>query len=153
MAYDQIQRYQIGIEKIENRTRLRLVDLIAHRGEPSHNGAPTHTENSQKITPSFTADPTLDTELLKQENQFLYQRILELEADRMERQAREARWDAERARLKGIIRKGGIFAPTCRYRRKKKGAFQIKVPDKFKGGNFSSDEIIGFMVAKVCRSC
>ena len=34
-VYDQIDRYQISIEKEENRTRLRLVDLIAHRGEPS----------------------------------------------------------------------------------------------------------------------
>ena len=53
-VYDQIDRYQIRAEKAENRTRLRLVDPIAHRGEPS-NGAPqpseTHTEQGQIITP------------------------------------------------------------------------------------------------------
>ncbi len=53
-AYDQIDRYQISTEKEENWTRLRLVDPIAHRGEPS-NGAPqtseTHTEQGQIITP------------------------------------------------------------------------------------------------------
>ena len=38
-VYDQIDRYQISTEKEENWTRLRLVDLIAHRGEPS-NSAP-----------------------------------------------------------------------------------------------------------------
>ena len=31
---------------------------------------------------------------------------------------------------------------------KKKGSFQIKVPDKFKGGNFGSYEIIGFTAEK-----
>ena len=97
-VYDQIKRYQIGTEKTENRTRLRLVDLIAHRGEPQ-NGAPSnsapHTEKAQKITP--------ETELLKQENQFLHHRIEELEADKAERQAREAHWIDERTRLQGII--------------------------------------------------
>ena len=53
-VYDQIDRYQISTEKEENRTRFRLVDPIAHRGEPS-NGAPqtngTHSEQGQIITP------------------------------------------------------------------------------------------------------
>ena len=108
-VYDQIKRYQIGTEKTENRTRLRLVDLIAHRGEPQ-NGAPsnsaTHTEKAQKITPELTLhthDSTPETELLKQENQFLHHRIEELEADKAERQAREAHWIDERTRLQGII--------------------------------------------------
>ena len=56
-VYDQIERYQIETQKEGNRTRLRLVDLIAHREEPP-NGAPahtaTHTEHSQKITPEIT---------------------------------------------------------------------------------------------------
>ena len=50
---DQIDRYQIRTETEENWTRLRLVDLIAHRGEPL-NGAPqtseTHSEQGQIIT-------------------------------------------------------------------------------------------------------
>ena len=41
-------------QKGDNRTRLRLVELIPHRGEPS-NGAPqtsrTHSEQVQIITP------------------------------------------------------------------------------------------------------
>ena len=52
--YEQIDRDWIRAEKEESRTRLRLVDPIAHRDEPS-NGAPqpseTHTEQGQIITP------------------------------------------------------------------------------------------------------
>ena len=52
-VYDQISRYQLRTEKEENRTRLWLVDLIVHRGEPS-NGAPQtsgiHSEKGQIIT-------------------------------------------------------------------------------------------------------
>ena len=86
-VYDQIDKYEIETRKENNRKMLRLVDLIAHRGEPS-NGAPsntaTYTEHSQKITPDPTAELTPEstqTELLKQENQFLQHRIQELEAD------------------------------------------------------------------------
>ena len=126
-VYDQIKRYEIETRKENNRKWLRLVDLIQHRGEPP-SGAPTHTENhtedSQKITPALTptADKTIgETELLKQENKFLQDRIVELEADRSERQAREARWEDERARLRrdhreadlrftaGIIRKRNVL--------------------------------------------
>ena len=53
-VYDQIERYQIGTERQGNRTRLRLVDLITHRGKPP-TSAPgnneNHAEHSQKITP------------------------------------------------------------------------------------------------------
>ena len=85
-VYDQIKRYEIETRKENNRKILRLVDLIRHRGEPP-NGAPTHTEESQKITPALTPpsdNPTGETELLKQENKFLQDRIAELEADREE---------------------------------------------------------------------
>ncbi len=106
-VYDQIKRYGIETHKEGNRTRLRLVDLIQHRGEPQ-NGAPahneTHTEESQKITP--------EREMLRQENQFLQKRIEELEADRSERQAREARWDDERSRLEGIIERQTYALPS-----------------------------------------
>ena len=84
-VYDQIKRHQIGTEKTANRTRLRLVDLIAHRGEPQ-NGAPgnngTPTVKGQIITPEITPHtPEIapETEILKQENQFLRRRIEELE--------------------------------------------------------------------------
>ena len=93
-VYDQIKRYQIGTEKTENQTRLRLVDLIAHRGEPQ-NGAPgnteTHTEQSQKITPHTHNSTATETALLRQENTFLTKRVAELEADREERRRREER--------------------------------------------------------------
>ena len=72
-VYDQIKRYGIETHKEGNRTRLRLVDLIQHRGEPQ-NGAPahneTHTEESQKITPEVTPHLNLEAELVKQENVF-----------------------------------------------------------------------------------
>lgn len=89
---------------------LPLVDLIAHRGEPqngAHTNSATHTEKSQKITSPLTAE----TDLLKQENQFLKEKIGELEADRSERQTREARWEDERARLEGIIERQTYALP------------------------------------------
>lgn len=117
-VYDQIKRYQIETRKENNRKILRLVDLIQHRGEPP-NGAPTHTEthteDSQKITPALTptADkPTGETELLKQENQFLKEKIGELEADRSERQAREVRWEDERARRGKVLRTVEEYDPA-----------------------------------------
>ena len=114
-VYDQIKRYGIETHKEGNRTRFRLVDLIQHRGEPP-NGAPaltvTHTEESQKITPELTREPTPEREMLRQENQFLQKRIEELEADRSERQAREARWDDERSRLQGIIDRQTLALPS-----------------------------------------
>ena len=116
-VYDQIERYDLETQKEGNRTRLRLVDLIVHRGEPP-NSAPsnseTHTEDSQKITLNLTPEthePTPDTELLKQENGFLRRRIEELEADKAERQEREARWDDERSRLQGIIERQTYALP------------------------------------------
>lgn len=115
-VYDQIDRYNLETRKEGNRTRLRLVDLIQHRGEPQA-GAPAHTANhneqSQKITPENTppADATTAAELLKQENQFLRDRINALETDQVERQAREARWEDERARLEGIIERQTYALP------------------------------------------
>ena len=114
-VYDQIKRYGIETHKEGNRTRLRLADLIQHRGEPQ-NGAPahneTHTEESQKITHELTREPTPEREMLRQENQFLQKRIEELEADRSERQAREARWAEERSRLEGIIERQTYALPS-----------------------------------------
>lgn len=109
-VYDQIEQFGLSSKKVGNRRMVQLTDLIAHRGEPQ-NGAPdpseTHSEQSQKITP----DPTPDTELLKQENQFLHQRIDELKADQAERQARETQWDSERSRLQGIIERQTYALP------------------------------------------
>lgn len=93
------------------------MDLIAQRGEPQ-NGAPdnsaTRTEHSQKITSELTPhahDSTPETEMMKQENQFLHRRIEELETDRAERQAREAHWNDERTRLQGIIERQTYALP------------------------------------------
>ena len=99
---NQIAAYDIETQKRGNQTRFRLVDLIAHRGEPQGDGTPptaSPTEQSQKVAPEVT----VETELIKQENGFLRRRVEELEADRKERQARESRWDDERARLEGIL--------------------------------------------------
>ena len=109
-VYDQIKRYEIETRKENNRTCLRLVDLIAHRGEPqngAHTNSATHTEKSQKITPALTPPsdkPTGETELLKQENKFLQDRIAELEADREERRRHEER-------LQGIIDRQALALP------------------------------------------
>ena len=109
-VYDQIKKYQIETRKENNRKWLRLVDIIAHRGEPP-NGAPTHGENHTKNSHKITPDPTPETELLKQENQFLQKRINALEVDQRERQAREADWQVERARLQGIIERQTYALP------------------------------------------
>ena len=107
-VYDQIKRYGIETHKEGNRTRLRLVDLIQHRGEPQ-NGAPahneTHTEETQKITPEVTPHLNLEAELVKQENGFLRRRVEELEADR-------ADWKSERSRLQGIIERQTLALPS-----------------------------------------
>ena len=107
-VYDQIKRYGIETHKEGNRTRLRLVDLIQHRGEPQ-NGAPahneTHTEETQKITPEVAENRTLETELIKQENGFLRRRVEELEVDR-------ADWKAERSKLQGIIERQTLALPS-----------------------------------------
>ena len=107
---NQVSAYDIETQKHGNQTRFRLVDLVAQRGEPEGNGTrPTEspTEQSQKVAPEVTGE----TELLKQENQFLKDKIVELETDRSERQAREARWEDERARLEGIIERQTYALP------------------------------------------
>ena len=96
---NQISAYGIETQKDGNRTRLRLTDLIAHRGEPQGNGTTptaTPTEQSQKVAPEIAQNLTLETELLKQENVFLRRRIEELEVDR-------ADWKTERSKLQSII--------------------------------------------------
>ena len=96
---NQISTYDIETQKEGNQTRFRLVDLIAHRGEPQGDGTtPTAspTQKSQKVAPEGAQNLTLETELLKQENQFLRRRIEELEVDR-------ADWKTERSKLQSII--------------------------------------------------
>ena len=73
-VYDQIKRYDLETQKEGNRTRLRLVDLIAHKGELQGNGttlAATPTEQSQKVAPEVAQE----AELLRQENRFLHERL------------------------------------------------------------------------------
>ena len=100
---NQLQRYNIETRKEGNQTQFRLTDLIQHRGEPPGNGtSPTRTptEKSQKVAPEITPE----TELLRQENQFLRERIGELEADREERRRREERFQ-------GIIDRQALALP------------------------------------------
>ena len=104
---NQISTYDIETQKEGNRTRFRLVDLIAHRGEPQGDGTtPTAspTQKSQKVAPEVAQNLTLETELLKQENQFLRRCIDELEVDREERKHREER-------LQGIIERQTLALP------------------------------------------
>ena len=100
---NQVSAYDIETQKHGNQTRFRLVDLVAQRGEPEGNGTrPTEspTEQSQKVAPEVT----VETELIKQENRFLRERIDALEA-------REARWDSEREQLVGIIERQTLALP------------------------------------------
>ena len=101
---NQLSTYDIETQKEGNQTRFRLVDLIAHRGEPEGNGTPhtaSPTEQSQKVAPEVT----VETELLKQENGFLRRRVEELEVDR-------ADWKAERSKLQGIIERQTLALPS-----------------------------------------
>ena len=104
---NQISTYDIETQKEGNQTRFRLVDFIAHRGEPQGDGTtPTAspTQKSQKVAPEVAQNLTLETELLKQENQFLRRCIDELEVDREERKHREER-------LQGIIERQTLALP------------------------------------------
>ena len=97
---NQIATYDIQTQKEGNQTRFRLVDLIAHRGEPQGDGTPptaSHTEQSQIVA--------LNTELLKQENGFLRRRVEELEADKTD-------WKVERSKLQGIIERQTLALPA-----------------------------------------
>ena len=105
---NQISTYDIETQKEGNQTRFRLVDLIAHRGEPQGDGTtPTAspTQKSQKVAPEVAQNLTLETELLKQENQFLRRRIEELEVDR-------ADWKTERSKLQSIIERQLVLPPA-----------------------------------------
>ncbi len=82
---NQIKQYEITTKKsdTDNKVMLQLADLIAHRGEPLAKDTPTtvenHTQEPQLITPQFTP---IEIALLEQENKFLRDRIVELEANR-----------------------------------------------------------------------
>ena len=105
---NQIATYGIATQKEGNQTRFRLVDLIAHRGEPQGNATPptaTPTEQSQNVAPESAQNLTLETELLKQENGFLRRRVEELETDR-------ADLKAERSKLQGIIERQTLALPS-----------------------------------------
>ena len=100
---NQISAYDIETQKKGNQTRLRLVDLIAHRGEPQGDATPpteSPTEQSQIVAPEVT----LETELVKQENGFLRRRVEELEVDKTD-------WKAERSRMQGIIERQTLALP------------------------------------------
>ena len=101
---NQISACAIETQKHGNQTRFRLVDLIAHRGEPQGDGTrntASPTGQSQKVAPEVT----VETELIKQENGFLRRRVEELEADR-------ADWKTERSRLQGIIERQTLALPS-----------------------------------------
>ena len=108
---DQIERYNIETRKRGNQKQLRLTELIRHRGEPQGDATASnenHTENPQIIAPSLP----YETALLKQECHFLREQVEELKADRTKWETREARWDAERARLEGIIERQTAVLPA-----------------------------------------
>ena len=119
---NQVKRHNISTEKRGNQRVLRLVDFIAQMGEPPTNSTNEADVGQSDQSETVTTDAQIESALLKQENQFLKEKIGELEADRLERQAREARWEEERTRLEGIIErqtyalpkptdKRGVFSP------------------------------------------
>ena len=74
---DQIERYDIETRKVGNQRQLRLTDLISHRGEPNRDANDSnenHNENPQKVAD----ESTQETQLLRQENQFLRERVEEM---------------------------------------------------------------------------
>ena len=74
---DQIERYNIEIRKVGNQKQLRLTDLISHRGEPQGDVTTrnaNHTENPQIIADASAQE----AQLLRQENQFLRERVEEM---------------------------------------------------------------------------
>ena len=103
---NQISPCGMETQKHGNQTRFRLVDFIAHRGEPPGEWDKSHCNSHRKVAPQVAQNLTLETELLKQENGFLRRRVEELEADR-------ADWKTERSKLQSIIERQTIALPPA----------------------------------------
>ena len=105
-AQNQVKRHNISTEKRDRQRVLRVVDFIAHLGEPPSSGITeshgSHSEEAEIITP----EAQIETALLKQENQFLRWRIEELKADRED-------WKAERSKLQSIIERQTMALPPA----------------------------------------
>ena len=98
---NRLKKHNISTEQPADSTykRFQLVDFIAHCGEPENNGTPKETAPHNVSEQSSTLNGTLnETALLRQENQFLTQRIAELEGFLAAQHQRET-W------LQGIIDK------------------------------------------------
>ena len=101
---NQVKKHNISTEKRGNQRVLRLVDFIAHMGEPPTNGKNEADGSHNDQSETLTTDEQLGTALLKQENEFLRKLIEELEADK-------ADWKAERSKLQGIIERQTYALP------------------------------------------
>ena len=113
-VYNRIKKHNITTEKLHGSTerRFQIVDFIAHCGEPEQNGAPDSTGQHTQTAQGSTSDDTIEIALMRQEIQFLNQRITELNADRAERQARETQWNDERRQLQAIIDRTALALPN-----------------------------------------
>ena len=112
-VYNRIKKHNITTEKLQGSTerRFQIVDFIAHCGEPEQNGAPDSTGQHTQTAQGSTSDDTTEIALMRQEIQFLNQRITELKADRAERQARETQWNDERRQLQATIDRTTLALP------------------------------------------
>ena len=101
---NQVKKHNISTEKRGNQRVLRLVDFIAHMGEPPTNGTNESDVSYNGQSETITTDSQIEAALLKQENQFLRRRIEEMETDRSD-------WKAERSKLQGIIERQTYALP------------------------------------------
>ena len=104
----QIKKFGMTTETHGNQKRVRLVDMVAHHGEPGGaatvppNGTPTAM--AQIVAADVAPKEAIDDALLQQEILFLRERISSLEADCAERREREDR-------LQGVIDRMTLALP------------------------------------------
>ena len=101
---NQVKKHNISTEKRGNQRVLRLVDFIAHMGEPPTNGTNESDVSYNGQSETLTTDEQLGTAWLNQENEFLRKHIEELAADK-------ADWKVERSKLQGIIERQTYALP------------------------------------------
>ena len=101
---NQVKQHNISTEKRGNQRVLRLVDFIAQMGEPPTNGTNESDGSHNDQSETVTTDSQVETALLKQENQFLRERIAQLETQSNIQ-------NTERERLLGIIERQTLALP------------------------------------------
>ena len=101
---NQVKEHNISTEKRRNQRVLQLVDFIGQMGEPPTNGTNESDGSHNDQSETVTTDSQVETALLKQENQFLRERIAQLETQSNIQ-------NTERERLLGIIERQTLALP------------------------------------------